>query len=203
MASRPDGCPLPSKAGNPAMPWPPEESLILVALMPSPRDLDIARTLGWYRIPMATAPRLLTVDYLAFYQPASFGPEHRWRIEYVAPLEGYELVTRRELFRHEPHHPRADQWYYKLQLGPLERLPRPIPALRWKRLTFLYTTGARLRRAQSLHDLVLRGAERETVWRTLRERAARYQAQPPPPREPPPDLWALLAGLTLKPEDDA
>lgn len=185
------------------MAWPPEESLILVALIPSPRDLDIARTLGWYRVPVATAPRLLMVDYLAFYQPASFGPQHRWRIEYVAALQGHELVTRRELFRDEPHHPRANEWYYKLQLGPLQRLPRPIPARRWKRLIFLYTTGARLRRAQSLHDLVLQGGERQAVWHTLRERAAQYQASPPPPPEPPPEIWALLTGLGLTVNPDA
>ncbi len=182
--------------------WPPDEALILVALLPRPRDLEIARTLGWYRIPVATAPRLLTVDYLAFYQPAAFGPERRWRIEYTARLLGHELVTRKELFREEADHPRANEWYYKLQLGPLEPLPRPILAGRWKRVTFFYTTGERLRQARTLRDLVLHGRERSTVWRTLRERAAQEGAYRPLPEEPPAEIWALLAALTLRSDEE-
>ncbi len=181
--------------------WPPPEALVLVALVPRPRDLEIARTLGWYRIPVATAPKLLTVDYLAFYQPASFGPEHRWRIEYIAPLLGHELVTRQELFRHERDHPRAREWYYKLQLGPLQPLPRPILATRWKRVTFFYTTGERMRRARTLHDLVLSPAERRTLWHTLRERAQDAQTYQALPQEPPPEVLALLGPWLLNPDE--
>ena len=48
-------------------------SLVLVCLLPTPRDLEIARLLGWYRIPLRSAPKVVAVDALAFYQPASFG----------------------------------------------------------------------------------------------------------------------------------
>ena len=57
-------------------------SLILVCLIPTPRDLEIARLLGWYRIPLRTAPKVVTVDYLAFYQPSAFG-EHGGQIEFT------------------------------------------------------------------------------------------------------------------------
>jgi hypothetical protein len=67
-------------------------SLILVAVMTSPRDLEIARLLGWYRIPLRTAPKIIAVDYLAFYQTGGFG-EEKWRVQYVAPVKGYELTT--------------------------------------------------------------------------------------------------------------
>jgi hypothetical protein len=43
-------------------------SLILVAVLNNPRDLEIARLLGWYRIPLRSAPKVIAVDYLAFYQ---------------------------------------------------------------------------------------------------------------------------------------
>jgi hypothetical protein len=52
-------------------------SLVLVCLLPAPRDLEIARLLGWYRIPLRSAPKVIAVDYLAFYQPASFGAARR------------------------------------------------------------------------------------------------------------------------------
>ena len=43
-------------------------ALVLVAVMTDPRDLEIARLFGWYRIPLRTAPKVIAVDYLAFYQ---------------------------------------------------------------------------------------------------------------------------------------
>ncbi|MDT8899422.1 hypothetical protein QYE77_14245 [Thermanaerothrix sp. 4228-RoL] len=152
--------------------YPPPTALVLVAVVPSPRDLEIARVLGWYRIPLKSAPKVIAVDYLAFYQTAAFSPDERWRINYISPVYGHELTWRRELLRDEPNHPRADEEYYKIQIGPLQRLPQPIVAENWRRLTFLYTTGELLSRAHRLQDLALEGEERVLVWRSLRERAA-------------------------------
>jgi len=120
------------------------DDLILVAVVKGRRDLEIARLLGWYRIPVQTAPK----------------------------VRGYELATRAELLREESDHPRAREPYFKMQLGPLETLARPIPASRWRRFTFLYTTGERLLAAGDLTDLTLHSvATRESLWRLLRERA--------------------------------
>ncbi len=174
-------------------PLPQPTDLVLVAFLPHPRDLEIARVLGWYRIPLATAPKVVAVDWLAFYQPAAFGEAHRWRVEWAAPVEGHELVTRAELFRDEPNHPRAHEMYYKMQLGALRRLPHPIEAGRWKRVTFLYTTGERLLAAATLHNLVVEGEERRLLWRALRERAAQPYRARHTEDEIPPEILALLA----------
>ena len=147
------------------------EHLILVAILPTPKDLEIARLLGWYRIPLQTAPKTVRVDWLAFYQPKSFG-EDRWRVRYLAPVRGHELVRRIELLADEPNHPRADEPYYKLQLGPLRELDRPIHADGWQRFTFLFTTGRRLLRARRLKELTVSStAEHDRLWRMIRERA--------------------------------
>ena len=66
-------------------------SMILVALMPKARDMEIARLFGWYRIPMKSAPKILRVDYIAFYQTADFGADRAGRIERYAPVNGVEL----------------------------------------------------------------------------------------------------------------
>ncbi|MFC2064323.1 hypothetical protein ACFLXB_04415 [Chloroflexota bacterium] len=145
-------------------------SLVLVCLLPKPRDLEIARLLGWYRIPLRTAPKLIAVDYLAFYQPASFG-ESGNSIVNIAEVRGHELVTRGELLRDEPGHPRAHEEYFKIQLGPLEKLDHPIVARSWKRLTFLYTTGEYLLQAETINDLVVRSVERKQLWSAMRERS--------------------------------
>jgi hypothetical protein len=146
-----------------------DDDLVLVAVARQPRDLDIARVLGWYRIPVGTAPKTLRVDWLAFYQTAAFG-EERWSVRWAAPVRGFELVRRADLLRDELEHPRAEEPYFKVQLGPMERLPRPICSARWKRLTFVYTTGDRLLTARDVTELtVTSGSERDRLWRMLRD----------------------------------
>lgn len=169
-------------------------ALILVCLLPTPRDLEIARLLGWYRIPLRTSPKVVAVDYLAFYQPSTFG-ERGGQIEYIAQVNGHELTTRGELLKDEADHPRAREEYYKIQLGGLEKLPQPIAAEKWKRLTFLYTTGEYLLKAHTLNDLVVNGDERQLLWHSLRERAENeqlYQTDLPAADIPPEVLIALL-----------
>ncbi len=168
--------------------------LILVCLLPTPRDLEIARLLGWYRIPLRTAPKVVAVDYLAFYQPSAFA-ERGGQIEFVAQVKGHELTTRGELLKDEADHPRAKEEYYKIQLGGLEKLPQPISADKWKRLTFLYTTGEYLLNAKLLNDLVVHAQEREILWKSLRERAENeqlYKVDLPEADIPPEVLIALL-----------
>lgn len=148
------------------------DDLVLVAIAKLPRDLEIARLLGWYRIPLARAPKTIRVDWLAFYQGRAFGRE-RWSVRYVASVRGFELTTRRQLLQAEPDHPGADEPYYKIQLGSLGQLPRPIKAGRWRRFTFLYTTGERLLRAKTLRDLTVpHSSDRDQLWRLLKERGA-------------------------------
>lgn len=172
-------------------------SLILVAVMNEPRDLEIARLLGWYRIPLRSAPKVVAVDYLAFYQTGTFGKEGG-RIQFTAEVRGHELLARAELLRDEPDHPHAGQEYYKIQLGPLEKLSRPIVADKWRRLTFLYTTGEYLLAAQSISDLVVQSEERRTLWQALRERAAQtqdYRAGPLPELDLPAEALVMLLGI--------
>jgi hypothetical protein len=177
----------------------PETALILVAILPNQRDFDIARLFGWYRIPLKSAPKVISVDYLAFYQTASFGEAERWQIAYVAEILGHELTRRKDLIRDEPDHPRAHEEYFKLQIGPLQRLENPIPAADWKRITFFYTTGKQFQHAQTINDLVIKAQdERTLLWHTLRERALRaneYKAQELPELLVDPTVLALLGKL--------
>ena len=177
----------------------PETALILVAILPSQRDFDIARLFGWYRIPLKSAPKVISVDYLAFYQTKAFGEAQRWQIAYVAEILGHELTQRKDLLRDEPNHPRAHEEYFKLQIGPLQRLKDVIPAVTWKRITFFYTTGEQFKTARTVNDLVIKAQdERELLWHTLRERALsanEYKAQELPDTILDPAVLALLGSF--------
>lgn len=174
--------------------------LILVCLIPTPRDMEIARLLGWYRIPLKNAPKVVSVDYLAFYQPTSFG-ERGGQVEYIAQVRGHELTTRGELLKDESNHPRAKEEYFKIQLGGLEKLKEPIHTDKWKRLTFLYSTGEYLLNAKTLNDLVVEGEERNLLWKSLRERAENEQLYKTdlPEADIPPEVLMALLGIREEP----
>ncbi len=173
-----------------------DNALILVSILKAPRDLEIARLLGWYRIPMRSAPKVVAVDYVAFYQTAAFG-DAKWRIEYLAEIRGVELTTRSELLRDEQEHPFANQAYYKIQLSPLVPLEKALLAGRWKRITFFYTWGEYLKRAETIDDLILAEEDRAGLWRALKERSSyAYHTTEDFAQELSPEVLAAVLGLS-------
>lgn len=153
---------------------------VLVAVMNELRDLEIARDEGWYRIPLKRAPRRVGADYLAFYQTKAFGDE-KWAINYYAPTRRYHLATRAELLPEEADHPRAAEPYYKVEIGPLQRLSRPIPSKRLRRITFIPTTLERLLKAEEINDLWDRDSREERLWEAFKregiEAECRYEVE--------------------------
>lgn len=147
---------------------------VLVALVPHPDDFERIRQERWYRIPVRHAPKGVYAEWLAFY----FGKAHTQygqSIAYFARNRGHELVRRSDLLPQQPNHVRADEWYFKLQLGAVEQLDRPIRAQNWRRILFLHTTGDRFLAAETLHDLV--STDEQFVSRKFT--ALRELAQPP------------------------
>jgi very-short-patch-repair endonuclease len=149
---------------------------VLVAVMNAPRDLEIARHEGWYRIPLKRAPRRVGADYLAFYQTKAFGDE-RWAVNYYAPTRRYRLFTRAELLPEETDHARATEQYYKVEIGPLQRLPRPIPSRRLRRITFISTTLERLLKAEEINDLWDRGSREDRLWEAFKREGIEAERQ--------------------------
>lgn len=146
------------------------EDRVLVAYMPHPTDFRIAQREGWYRIPQKHAPKGLHAEYIAFYFGQRFG-DMKWAIHYYASREGHELTTRALLFPDQADHPRANDFYYKVQLGDLHKLDRPIISLRWRRVTFVHTTWDRFQDATELNDLFIEGgAYVDRLYVTLKER---------------------------------
>src|SRR5215203_783301 len=143
---------------------------VLVALLNNAEDLRHAAAEGWYRIPQRSAPPRVGADYIAFYQTGAFGevPEAQ-TVTYYAPTRRYRLLTRRELLPAEANHPRADDFYYRIDIGPLLRLERPIPAANYLRVTFIHTTLEQLLNAEDVTGLFRKEDPFETLWHALRE----------------------------------
>ncbi len=144
------------------------DARVLVCLINKPHDLEIARWEHWYRIPYKNAPADFLADILAFYLTASFGDE-KWAVHEYAHVRGHELVKRVDLLPDQPDHPHASDLYYKMQLGPLQRLTRPIPSLKWRRISFIQTSGDRFTNALELSELVQSHADGSRFVRLMEE----------------------------------
>jgi UV DNA damage endonuclease len=132
-----------------------EPERVLVAVVNNRRDFVRIREQGWYRIPVRRAPNQVAADYLAFYQTGVFGKEGR-AVRFFAPVRRYLLRRRRDLLPEESNHPHANDWYYKVEVGPLQALPSAISGGRTPRITFVPTTMERLRSAREVKDLWLK-----------------------------------------------
>jgi len=100
------------------------DQIVLVSVLKDKRDLDILLTRKWYRIPLSHAPAR-RFNYLAFYQPASFGHCGK-RIQYYARILNYQNVKRKDLLPNELNHPRAQDYYLCFRVGEVKKLSRPI-----------------------------------------------------------------------------
>ena len=127
---------------------------VLVAVMNNLEDWRRVQDEGWYRIPVKHAPAPVPqVDIIAFFITKAFGDD-KWAVHYYARVKGHELLTRRELIPSEPDHRRANNWYYKVEVGSLHHKIPPIVADRWRRVTFIFTTGDRFEAATEIGDLL-------------------------------------------------
>ena len=148
-----------------------EQERVLVGIVPRLADWEHICDEHWYRIPVARAPRRIAAEYLAFYHPKVF-KELRWTITYYALIEAYHIVPRRELLPCEADHPRGDDLYYKIEIGPLQELPAPIPSRNLRRVTFILTTLPRLYQAREINDLWLKEKANAPLDRAFRLREA-------------------------------
>ena len=151
---------------------------VLVAVMNNHRDLEIARTQRWYRIPVKSANRYIRdleqMQYLAFYQTRIFERD-AFAVNYYAEIERMSTVPRIELLPDEAGHQNAEALYYKLEISPLQRLSQPIPIKRPRRVTFIKTTLAKFSMAQEINDLFHTSPIEDLMWEALK--AAKVQAE--------------------------
>ncbi len=143
----------------------------LVAIMNNRADFARATHEHWYRIPVRSAPPRIDfarLSRLAFYQTKVFGSE-KWAVNYHAEVRDVDRVKRIELLPQERDHPRAQDEYYRLRIGDLERLASPIPSRRWRRIVFIPTTTEKLFRAEEINDLYHESPLEDELWRHLKK----------------------------------
>jgi very-short-patch-repair endonuclease len=150
---------------------------VLVAFMPNQRDLNIAREQGWYRIPVRSAPQPMKFGWLAFYQGRETFGEEAWTINYWAKVKSIKVVKRRDLLPDESSHPRADEDYYRIRIGELQRVPQPIVSRRQRFIVFISTTLAKFQRAEEINDLFHESPLEDEMWDGFKEERIEAERQ--------------------------
>ncbi|MCG3139955.1 MAG: hypothetical protein HDKAJFGB_00887 [Anaerolineae bacterium] len=149
----------------------PKRGEVLVAIVQRALDLSYAREQHWYRIPVENVEKRLKErfppQWLALYQTKAFGGE-AYAVNYYAHVERISIVTRRELFPDEPQDAKAERRYYKLELGEMVRLPRPILSRRLRRIVFIPTTLEKFSNAVEINDLYDESPLEDKLWAAMK-----------------------------------
>ncbi len=144
------------------------DDAVLVVLMNNPRDLERARREHWYRIPVKHAPEQISrARYLAFFLTSAFR-ENKWTIRENAAVQGNELARRSDILPAEAEHPRAGNAYYRLSLGQMIQVPRPIASRIKRRFVWFWTTGEKFSRAVEFNDLLGADGADDALWHALK-----------------------------------
>jgi len=140
---------------------------VLVALLKDKSDFAILQEQGWYRIPVASAPKRWPPKWLAFYQPKAFKKE-AFRVQYYGEVADIQVVPRSVLFPNEFESARSGQKYYKLTIKSLDALDQPILSLRPRRLVFITTTWSKFSRAEQINDLFNESPLEDALWQQFK-----------------------------------
>ena len=118
---------------------------------------------------LKSAPKKLEeADYLAFYLTKVFG-DQKWSISHWAEIKERRIVKRLELLSDEYNHPRAQDLYYKVEIGELNRLPNPIISKRGRRIAFITTTLRKFRSSKELNDLFNESPLEDKLWHEFKK----------------------------------
>lgn len=162
------------------MPTMPRPGEVLVAIMNSKRDMEIAQEQHWYRIPVGSVKKYLrqrwAPEWVAFYQTKVFGHE-AYAIHYYAQVLNIREADRIELFPDEPPNEKSGKRYYKLELAPLQPLPQPIASHRRRRITFIPTTLVKLTTATEMNDLYDESILEDRLWKELKQLSINAERQ--------------------------
>lgn len=153
---------------------------VLVSVLNNGRDLEIARTQRWYRIPVDSAHKWIgnrwPPQWLAFYQTMAFEKEP-CSINYFGRVEAVREVSRAQLFPEEPPNLKSQRRYFQVRLGSLERLTKPILSRRWRRIVFIRTTWDKFQRAAEINDLFDESPLEDRLWAELKRRTILAERQ--------------------------
>lgn len=150
----------------------------LVGIVPRKELWPLIQKERWYHIPVESAPQnIALIEYLAFYFPKVFGKEYQYKVVHFAKVLNIEIVKRIEFFPSEFNHKRAFDDYLRISIGNIQKLPKPIPSKRWRRIVHIPTSLEKLMTAEEINDLYDTSPLEEKVYREMKKRKIEAERQ--------------------------
>ncbi len=127
----------------------------MVGPLRGPEHLELIRRARFYHVPVsAIAPSRTTVAYIAFYEGASRFQRRTGVIHEYAAVLRVSRVRRCDLPDVPwPARGARDALYYRFDLGPIQKLSRPITNPERLRIVFRFPDFERFREATTLRNL--------------------------------------------------
>ncbi|MEX2140380.1 MAG: DUF559 domain-containing protein [Pirellulales bacterium] len=149
----------------------------LVAVMNNRLDFDRAEVEHWYRIPVQSAPDgLRKIRWVAFYLTKAFGCQ-KWSVRHWARVRRITQVKRLDLLPAEQHQPRAQNLYYRLELGSLQTRPEPIFSRRRRLIVFIPSIWKKFTGALEINDLVHGSPLEDRLWAAFKQEEIEAERQ--------------------------
>jgi very-short-patch-repair endonuclease len=155
-----------------------EKGEVLVAILNKWSDYHILQNEGWYRIPVASAPKRWPPRWLAFYRTKEF-QDDRYTVRHYGEVKKIEVRPRIELFPDEMPNPKSSRLYYKLTLDRLVERHEPLQSRRGRRLVFIPTTWQKFSLADEFNDLFDDSPLEDLLWLQLKRLAIPAERQWP------------------------
>ena len=150
----------------------------LVGIVPRKNLWDLIQKERWYHIPVDSAPKnVLILKYIGFYFPSVFGKALQYKVSFFAEVARVDVVKRIKLFPSESKHERAEKDYFKFSLKKLQKLPEPIPSLRWRRIVHIPTSYEKLITAREINDLYDTSPIEERMYYEMKKREIKAERQ--------------------------
>jgi very-short-patch-repair endonuclease len=146
-----------------------EDAPGLVAVLNNRADFERAQVEHWYRIPVKSAPEgVESIRWLAFYLTKPFGPE-KWSVRHWAKVCKITKAKRADLLPAEMNHPRSQNLYYRLGLGPLRLRPEPILSRRRRFIVFIPSIWKKFTAALEINDLAHGSPLEDRLWAAFKQ----------------------------------
>ncbi|MDD3773982.1 MAG: DUF559 domain-containing protein [Patescibacteria group bacterium] len=149
--------------------------VVLVAVLKNWRDFQILLRENWYHIPANKLPKK-DFDYLAFYQPLSFGKAAK-RIGYYGKVKKIETKKRIELFPKAQKHPSSQKMYSKITIKKLVKLKYPIKNIVPRRIVFGFTSLSKLLHSRDILELYGIADTEQMIAKKLEKNCIKFKSQ--------------------------
>lgn len=130
---------------------------VLVGIVKDEKQWDLIKNKKWYHLPVSvnSAPENpARIRYVAFYFPASFNGEHKYKVMFYAEMTGVVQKKRIELFPNEPENPKANEDYFQFHLGEIQKLSKAIVSRNNRDdIIHIPTNTEKLFNAEEINDL--------------------------------------------------